>query len=62
MPAFHCFEKYIANGYVQSEDDAVKEYAARVIHEFEEIIKNLNKWHSMTSLLPSRSRKCCNEC
>ena len=31
---------------------SVKEDAAKVIHEFEEIIKNLKKWHSMTSLPP----------
>ena len=44
MPVFlnlHCFEKYRANGYVQIEDDAVKEDVAKVINEFQEIIKTL---------------------
>ena len=29
-----------------------EENAAKVIHEFEEIIKNKKKWHRMASLLP----------
>ena len=44
MPVFlnlHCFEKYRANGSVQIEDDAVKEDVAKVINEFQEIIKTL---------------------
>ena len=31
---------------------------AEFIHKFEEIIKNLKKSHSMTSLPPSKSCKC----
>ena len=44
MPAFlnfRCFEKYRVNGYVQIEDDVLKEDVAKVIWELEEIVKNL---------------------
>ena len=30
-------------------DDAIKEDVAKVIHEFEEIIKNLKKWTDLPS-------------
>ena len=35
MNASVCFQKYRANGYVEIEDDAVKENVAKAIHEFE---------------------------